>query len=346
MKIVFNLLLVLILSFLLTPVIIDYFHIDSLREPGFKAYRSDEASFVKTLYLMERGQNYYSAFRDARVNLLGGIRIDNEVLTYRLPTIFYIWTFFSLLGSTSLVLCLFIFFSLFFLYSIYMIVKKLANKWAAVFSVLILLPYFYDTFKYGSAFLFIEWWGLFFFVYGSAAFIYKHNTNAAVLLSLSVCIRELFIIPIFFWLFYSLIRKKDIRVFLIPTVVFTLFYLLHYFSMVLYLGNGNTSFSGRVHAFSKINLLHMLSFSMRSYVIAGLKSHYLLFFLGIIAVIFNIIYKRSEYFRFLALAVFSFIVVLPMISIMEDDYWGIIFMPLILSFIPLLSNFWKGELKR
>lgn len=345
-----NTVLLLILAYLfaaaLTPFFIKYFQIDSLSEPGFKAYRSDEASFVKTLYLMNRGEDYYRAFKEARENLVGGVRINNEVLTYRLPTIFYIWNFFDGLESTNIILTLFIFLSICFIVCSYFILRKISNNWLAIAGSFMTLPYLYDTFNYKSAFLFIEWWGLFFFIFGLTSLFYKKTTAAIFLFSLALCTRELFIIPVLILFLYSLLKKKDVKVFLLPIIIFGVFYIFHYFRMSSALGIPDTGFLSRIHQFSKVNFLHMISFSMRTYAIGGFKSHYLLIFLGIASVIGNLLLHRTQYLWYLALIILSFIVVLPMISIAEDDYWGIMFVPFILICVPLIFNLKKLSFRK
>lgn len=335
MKIITILILFFILAKLLTPTFIQHFQIDSINEPEFKTYRSDEASFLKTFYLMKKGQGYYQAFKEARENFSTESFLHSDVFTWRMPTSFYLWKICCQSGEQ--ILTFFIFLSLIILSLVYLIMKKIVGKWA-ILSVLILLPYFYDSLAYKTAFLFTEWWAFFFFVIGLFGLFKKYNKLAMVGFFLAVITRELFIIPLLFMFIYSVVAKENWRIFVIPIVGFLLIYLLHAQNIANIMGSvrGETRFDERFHMYKVENLQAMMSFSMRQYVINSFKTHFLLLLLGIISLTVGVLNTKNKYLIYLLLNILSFLVILPFISVLENDYWGIMFVPLILISIPLI----------
>src|SRR5438045_1099120 len=89
---------------LLTPIIRHQFNIDNLNDPQPKSYRSDEISFLRTFYLMEKGVNYYNAFKISREEFIGGDIVRADVFTWRMPTVFYLWSLLANDGQQILTL--------------------------------------------------------------------------------------------------------------------------------------------------------------------------------------------------------------------------------------------------
>ncbi len=325
-----------ILSALLTPTIINYFQIDSLGEPEFRTYRSDESSFIKTFYLMKKGESYYSAFYNARSNFIDGNLISGDPFTWRMPTVFYLWNFAE---SGENILTLFIFFSIL---AIFLILKQIIGLWALMGPV-ILIPYFYDALTNKTSFLFTEWWALFFFIFALAALFYNYSKTAILMFTLSVLTRELYVIPLLILSVYGFFRKDKFSVFFMPIVISSVGYLIHWHSVSTFVENSGLGarFIERFHGYSLQNLQQMISFSMRGYVLDGLKTHYLLIFTGVMALILNLILERRKEVIYLATASLSLLFILPVIGVLENDYWGILFVPLILISIPLLFNLIK-----
>lgn len=324
-----------ILSILITDKVIAYFKIDNISEPVNKTYASDELSFLKTFYLMENGENYYSAFKSARLNLRGSDILSNDTFLWRSPVVFWFWELFA--NSGKQILNLFIFLCFLFFLSIFLIIRKITQSWLlGSLGILLLIPYFYDTLAYKNAFLFTEWWGLFFYVFGITFFFYKNNILAVLFLTLSVITRELFFIPVFIIFIYQLFSKKDYTTFLLPLILFLVFILFHRFNISNSI-NSSVTFNilDRFHLYSIGDLQKMISFSMKHYVFWGQKTHYLFVLLGLVASFMGIFKKGSIY---LFLSVIGFLILLPIVSSSDNDYWGIFFVPIIILSIPLMIN--------
>src|SRR3989344_335200 len=331
---IFTLLFVFLLS--LAEIVTNYFKVNNLSEPINKSYASDELSFLKTFYLMEKGENYYSAFKSARLNLYKGDLLSSDTFVWRSPVVFWFWTIFANNGYQILIL--FILLGLGFLIAVFFVTKKITESvLLGIISVLLFVPYFYDTFVYKTAFLFTEWWGLFFYVYGLAFLIYKKNKFAIFFLTLAVISRELFIIPVFLIFLYNFFSKKDSKIFLIPLFIFFIFTFIHsvFISKVT---AETTTFNviDRFHRYSLDNLQRMVSFSMKSYVFLGMKTHYIFVFLGTISIFLGALIKKE--IRYIFLSVIGFLIFLPMISTLDNDYWGIFFVTTLIMSIPFMIN--------
>lgn len=342
-KVLIIILCFFIISHILTPITISHFQINMLNEPENKAYRSDELSFLKTFYLMKKGQGYYQAFRQARENLAISDRLNADTFTWRMPVSFYMWYAFA--NSGQQILTLFIFLCSCLLFSVYLILRKILSHWLAAAGPVLLLPYLYDTLRYKTAFLFTEWWGLIFFIFGLTLYFYKKNNFAILFLLLAVAAREHFMIPLLFLLVIFWIRKESWKIFLITMILGSIIVFIHSLNIRNLIG-GLVDFKifERLHPYSFPDLQRMVSFSMRGYVFLGLKSHYLVLALGGLGLLGGLGKKEGVY---LLAVILSFIGVLPFISVYDNDYWGIMFVPFIIFSIPLLvSHPWGGMFKR
>lgn len=329
----------LILAIIATPVIKTYFDIDISKEPQIKTYHGDGMSFLKTYFLMEKGNNYYIAFKIARDNFASGNSFSGDTFTWRMPTVFYIWNFFT--SSAEQILTLFLFLTILSFISIYLLLKKISTKLLALFGSLLLIPYFYDALVYKASYLFVEWWGLFFFIFGLTALFYKYPKIAVGVFFLAVVTRELFIIPILSLYIFCLLTKKESKIFLIPILGFIAVYVLHIINISQIVGRADTGLSviGRVHGYDILSLQKTVSFSMRYYIIDNFKVHYLLGLAGLISLIVNSLVKEQT--LYLLVSVLSLIIILPFIAVSDNDYWGILIMPWLIMSVPLIFNLKK-----
>lgn len=317
----------------------------NLSEPFNKRYHSDELSFLKTFYLMEHGKDYYTSFKLARENLAGEIELNADTFTWRSPTIYLIWSLF--LNNGVQIFITFVFLSLVSLGCSFLIIRKISNAKIGIVSASLLALYFIDTLFYKTAFLFTEWWGVLFIIFAFTALVYKHNVLTTILLTLAVLTREILVIPVLMLLILEIIlRRKVFLIYLIPVIAFGIFYLFHvYFITNLLNKPSNFTLLERFHNFEWPNLQRMISFSMRRLVIFNLKTHYLIFILGIISPIVYLLFEYRHKKEVLALWMFILIQVglFPLISVYENDYWGIMFMPLIIILAPIFLVIFKKD---
>ncbi len=314
-----------------------HFELSQFTEPVDKTYKSDELSFLKTFYLMEKGFNYYQAFYTSRLNMVEQDKLGQDLFTWRMPTIFYFWSLMANNGEQ--IFLLFTYLCLLFILFTFIFISRIFNGKTAAASIGFLIPYLNDTFRYKTAFLFTEWWGFFFFFFGLVLLEYKRKIRAVIFLSLAALTRELFFIPLFFLLVFNIFLKKDFKIFLSAVLISVFGYIVHfYFVSQMFSGEQNFSLLNRWHFYELDNLRTQISFSMRDYVYSGLKTHYLFVFFGLISLIANAVIFKKTVVIYILVTVASLLLILPMISIKENDYWGITYMPLILISIPLLLN--------
>ena len=335
--------ILIVISFQLTPYIQKQFNIE-LAEPELGTYTSDEVSFLKTFYLMEKGNDYYLAYKIARENYASGNLIQSKVSTWRSPVVFYLWSFFAQKGAD--ILTIFIIFMFTFLIFSYLMLKQFMAHIFAIFGPLVLLPYFYDSFRYKTSFLFTEWWGLFFFLIGLVAISYKRTLFASLGFILAMLTRELFVIPVICFLIFHVITKKQSKYLLGSLLVFMSFYFFHWFNVTNILAQTDKVdlTVKRIHLYDLFYLHKLLSLSMREYVFLGIKTHYMVLLLGFTSILFKLILDRKSQLAYWFIAIISLLVFLPSISVKENDSWGITFVPLILLSVPLFLSFSKNDI--
>jgi hypothetical protein len=52
---------------------------------------------------------------------------------------------------------------------------------------------------------------------------------------------------------------------------------------------------------------------------------------------FSLFLQRKNFFKAVPISLLAFLITLPFVAVYGNDYWGIVFMPLILISIPFLS---------
>ncbi len=309
-----------------------------LFEPVFGTYRSDEKIFLKTYYLVKSGNSYYDAFQSASANDYANIKLGPDVFTWRLPTVFYSW---QLAQNGNQILILYWSLAVLFFISIYEIIKKLYCSNAGLLAVLLVLPYFAGNLSYKTSFLFVEWWALFFFTFGLALFLYKKLPAAWILLLLSVATRELMIIPIVSFFILSIALKKN-RIFFATIILFSLliFAIHSHFVLSRFPQVRQTStIISRFHSPDKQSFLTMISFSMQNYPLTKYRINLLLIILVFVSLLVNIMAKGDHEKLYYFLAPWSMFLTFPFITTtFYNDYWGILFMPLLISTIPFINS--------
>ncbi|MDO8487337.1 MAG: hypothetical protein Q7S45_03525 [Candidatus Curtissbacteria bacterium] len=333
------LLIIVLYSVHLSTLLFKNYQGVDLSEPIFGTYRSDEKIFLKTYYLVKSGHSYYDSFQSASANDYANLKLGSDVFTWRLPTAFYIWSLTTTNGYQ--ILAEYWVLAILFLVSVFLIIKKLATVNAGLLSVLLVLPYFAGNLSYKTSFLFIEWWALFFFTFGLTFFFYKKFVPAWILFFVAIAIRELMIIPILAFLILSLLLKKN-RIFFATLILFSLIiFVLHaHFVLSRFPDTPQTStILSRFHTPDKQSLLTMISFSMQNYPLTKYRINLLLIVLAFISLLANIKEKGISEKLYYYLAPWSMLLTFPFITTtLYNDYWGILFMPLLISTVSSLFS--------
>lgn len=312
-----------------------------LSEPISGGYRSDEYVFLKTFYLMKDGSGYYHAYQNAFNQNAAATILEPEVFTWRLPTVFYLWKTVSHDGND--IFSLFVTMMFLSLVSIYFVLKRFTNRKVALLAPIFVLPYFIDTFLYKTSFLFVEWWGWFFLIFGMAFFVHNKKWVAFPCFLSALLVRELYIIPIAAFFLYSLFTKRNRVYFLGLVAIFGAFVFIHAQNVFSVLDGGSLQVGNvfsRFHGFEKDSFLPMISFSMRKYPLLNFKIHYVLVLLSLVSFAKTLIASASDDdILYLHLAGISLLIALPFITTsIYNDYWGISFMPTLILCVLLMFS--------
>jgi hypothetical protein len=310
---------------------ISFLNTKNFAEP--KVITNDEILYLQVFHLVKKGENYYKALPEAFQNDARKSKLVKDPFMWRPPTAYYFWTIFASNGKQIAILFWILAWASFV--SIYFILKKIVPWQVSLFGPILTSLYFQDVFHYSTSFLFHEWWGWFFLIFALLFFTYKKLPFAIIFFTLSVLTRELFIISILTLFIYSLYLKKNRLIFIIPIAIFIIFFLFH-------LSNVNNSYLPASPVFShalkfnKISLLNMFAFSMREFPLINLRVNLFFIIISFVTTFFCIFKKQNEKINYLLLSFWGLILLLPFAAQNYNDYWGIIFMPTLLAFSPII----------
>lgn len=301
-------------------------------EPEKETYRTDMDDFLKTYYLMEKGNNYYVSFATAVEQNAFKSHVSNNLWSWRLPTVFYlwkwlpgtnsyfIWCFFVLLASSTLWLS----------YEIGLLLFQKNNKRLALLMPFIIFPYFHFAVR-DMTFLQTEWWGIPFIFAGIYFWLRKNNEASAISFFGAVIIRELFILPLLVLFIRNLLfDRKRWWVVALPIAGFILFELLHAQVVSQHIELVSGFLTPRLAG--GMSLVRVtFAFASWEYMFYRFKLFLLLFGLGW----FVIFITRHKRFLFIPFYFLPFMFLFLGTSI-YNDYWGIFYMPFVLVSLPVL----------
>lgn len=300
---------------------------------------------------MEDGEGYYPASLKAFEEDRRDFDLENFVYVWRWPTIFYIWKIFT--NSIEGIWTLFWILAGITLFCSYLIasISKI-NILMRLLSPILLAIYLSAVIEFQIYFLFISWWAIFFFVIGLTFFLYDYNKTAWSFWLLSLCTRELVIIPITFIAIISYIKRKSVKPFIILILVFVLFAYFHFSNtseMLIDPNNTNISKNyllSRIHFFDIDIWNEMVKFSTINFPFYKYKSYFwilLISLFGLIRLFLNRNYQSSIWYVFLP--AWGTMLILPIINSNKfTNYYGILFIPLILISVSLA--FFKLSIKK
>lgn len=306
-------------------------------EPQEHHYRNDEMIFLRTFYLMKNGYGYYGAFKKAVAGDARNIVLTKDILTWRLPTIFYLWK--GVAQNGNQIGLFFVALSLLALFLSERISAYFIPKPFSLLSPFFLAPYFFDAYFYQTSIFFIEWWGLIAFIVALALFLYDQKISWFFFL-LGASIRELFFLPILFMAVFSLITRTKRLFFLSLLFCFSLFYIIHAHSVYSQLVvDSQTSIASRIKFFDLGIFQKTLAFSMRQYPLLSFHLPLIFFVIGFFSLIYHSIQMNAAGEKGKVAVLFSILpltTVAPFLGVPDNDYWGIAFMPLLIIFLPCI----------
>lgn len=306
-------------------------------------YNNDPGVFLKTYQLVKGGENYYSAFFIAQNGTFTGKRIPSDIWWFRMPTIFYLWSF--LPGSGLSIYLLFLLLASVCLFAAYKIVLKFCGFRIALMSPYLLFGYLHFGAR-DQMLLETEWWGVMFFIIGLYFFFYKRFFWAIVLFSLAVLTRELYVISLVFMFLASFANKRRrVWVFIIPILSFALLFVFHILAVTKYFSSFVEMFRPRLAGDGLFLVKQTLVFGSWEYLFFFLKPFYFFVFFALIGSYY--IFRKID--KGWGLCVLASFIVFPIAflkvgSVPFNDYWGIMYIPQVLIFAPLVLGIFKHKL--
>ncbi len=301
----------------------------------------DGPLYLKVFFLMKQGLSYYDALPKACEEDIRMGHAPTSVFSWRLPTAYEIWQIFPANGTY--VQFLFVVMSALSLIAAFFFASRYLKPVAALSAPIIIMPYL----VYGATsfwFLFLEFWGLFLAIISMSLYVNRSRIKHGELIAagasaFSAGLREhfiyLMIIP-----FVVAVRSRDRRrvaTWLGAIGLFCSLYLYHYIRVKTYIGQagGSPNFGAWLYG-GYSYLKSMLSFGIfESY--AWPKSGVVPLMILVLAVFGALLVKeRDEKLYLLGLILTPALVSLVIGAKEWGDYWGIMYMPILLISAPLI----------
>lgn len=305
-------------------------------EPIVETYRSDLDDFLRTYYLMEKGQSYYPSFDQAvRENAFKGYVAPN-VFAWRLPTLFYIWKYLPGNNGISIFYAFLVLAGVYFTVSYVIAVKLLSSKnnHLAILAPYLLYPYLHFGIR-DQILLHTEWWATAIIFLGLYALLIQKKWMAIIFLSLGLFIRELYAIPLLFLGCLLFIKHNKLWYLPLLAILFlAIFMLFHSTQVKNYSATQPVSgsfFNLRLHGLSAEIIHATLAFGAGEYLWFQMRPLLLFSVIAVIGVIFHKKKFNQILFPFLLFPI-SFLIIG---SSVYNDYWSIFYIPFSLTAVPL-----------
>jgi hypothetical protein len=242
-----------------------FYQVGWYEEPVVGTYTSDELCFLKTFYLVNRGENFYSAFKAGMEGVEEEKKLSGNVWLWRWPTAWYLW---SLVADNGWQLLRWFWFLMgLTLISGYLVVRKYAGWMWALVGLGLMGFYLADVAGYRNSWLFTEWWGWMFWMLGLGLWVYGMKFGAWGVWALAILTRELMVIPVVVCLVIALLFKKERLMWGSILGVWLVMCWLHMRGVGGVMGERSgvslAMVLSKVHGFDKVALMKMVAFGMR-----------------------------------------------------------------------------------
>lgn len=298
-------------------------------------YNNDPGVLLATYRQIENGADYYEAYKTAQLGRFAQNIIPADIWGWRLPTIFYIWKLFP--GQTGLsIYILYLIVASALLLVAFQIAKRYLDENLAFLSPYLLFPYLH----FGSRdqmFLETEWWGVSMFVFGLYFLVKRRLFLATIVLTTAVLVREVYLLPLGLIVLYAFAKdKKLVPVLAIPIVAFLILFAFHFERVSDYINARETLFSPRVVSNGIYFIQQTLAFASWEYLLFKFRPFILFLPLAVAGclMLFKNNFKKESIVWLLSFLPFP-ISFLKFGTVPYNDYWGIIYMPLVLILAPL-----------
>lgn len=305
-------------------------------------YNNDPGILFKTYLLMEAGTDYYDAFATAQLGRFGQQIVSHDIWGWRNPTIFYIWKLVPGESGMNIWLLYLVLASILLLVA-FKIGQRYLKFPISILPSFLLFPYLHFGAR-DQMFLETEWWSMFLFIAGLYFLITRKLFGAIVFLTLTVLVREVYILPIallFFWVILK--NKRLVPVFLIAILAFLIFFFYHIYRVNSYIDAWNTLFSPRTVENGLFFVQQTLAFASWEYLFYQLRPFIFFLVAATGGCWFLIKRGRKQEGIIWLLAFLPFPVsFLRFGSVPYNDYWGLIYVPLTIILAPVVLGLFKN----
>ena len=297
-------------------------------------YNNDPGVLLATYKSVENGRDYYESYKQAQLGRFSQSIIPGDIWGWRLPTIFYIWKIVP--GGTLSIYVLYLILAATVLYVAFLINRMFLPENLALLSPYLIFPYLHFAAR-DQMLLETEWWATFLFIISIYLLNKKKLFLTTVFLSLTLMVRELFILPVGLMLVFSIFKNKRLApVFLIPLCGFLILFVYHIWRVSRYIDATGTLFTARLISNGVFFVQQTFAFASWEYLLYQIRPLALLAILAIVGTL-NLI-RTKKYFEgiILSLALLPFpISFLRFGTVPYNDYWGIVYVPLAIILSPL-----------
>ncbi len=318
------------------------------RDLPLYTYNNDPGVILKTYKLMEEDTGYYDAFAIAQKGRFGMQIVPQDIWGWRFPTLFEIWKI--LPGSSGLnIYFLYLVLACSFIYCSYLLCTRYLPEKLAIIPAYLVFPYLHFAAR-DQMLLETEWWSVIVFFIAVFFAIRRRLILAILFFSLTVAIREVYILPLGLMLIYSALKKRElIPLFMIPLLSFLVTFSFHAVFVSHYIDVWGTIFSPRIISKGYFFVQQTLAFASWEYLLFSFRPFwwFLVAALGGCWFVYKTFDKTEAWLLLLSFLPFP-IAFLRFGTLPYNDYWGIIYMPIVLVLAPVaLGNLIKtGKFKK
>lgn len=306
------------------------------RDLPLYTYNNDAGVIYKTYLLLAQDFNYYDAYRTAQLGRFAQPLVPGDIWGWRLPTLFLIWDVLPGSGGIPIYL-LFLLGAAGTLVVAYLLAKRYLGQKLGLLAPYLVFPYF----SFGARDQMImatEWWAVMPFIAGVFFLVSRRSFWAIIFLTLTVLIREVYVVPIGVLLLWALFKKREaVGIFVIPLLAFLLLYVFHVSWVSGYIDAWGTLMMPRVVDSGWFFIQQTLSFASWEYLLFRLRPFLWFLVMATLGTVwlFARVKKREE-------AMILLLSFLPFIfffwrfgTVPYNDYWGIIYVPQVIILAPL-----------
>lgn len=298
-------------------------------------YNNDPGVLLATYKSVENGRDYYESYKQAQLGRFSQSIIPGDIWGWRLPTVFYIWKIMP--GQALSIYVLYLILAATVLYVAFLINRMFLPENLALLSPYLIFPYLHFATR-DQMLLETEWWAVSIFIFAIYALLKRQLFFSTVFFSLTLLIREIYILPVGLMLIGALFRqRKLIPVFTVPLISYSALFIYHILRVNEFTDAWGTILAARTVDNGFLFLQQTLAFASWEYLANLYRPFYFLTLAAVMGCLYIFKFQKRQEALFLLLAFLPFpIAFLKFGTTPFNEYWGIIYVPIAIMLSPLL----------